>query len=148
MTYLELIAAIAAAEKEQGIDKLDSVSREIIQTVASANMMNVRMRMKDLSKVATFPTIHTHLKMLIDDGWITREEDATDKRVALLRITPRTQETLQKISDTLDSPPGHIRRGSCESCISKIRSLAFSEFERKYREFEKEFKERAQAPAP
>lgn len=148
MTYLELIAAIAAAEKEHGINQLDPVSREILQAVASANMMNVRMRMKDLGKVATFPTIQTHLKTLIDDGWIAREEDATDKRVALLRITPKAQEMLQKISDTLDSPPGHIRRESCESCISRIRALAFSEFERKYREFEKEFKQPATRAAP
>lgn len=148
MTYLELIAAIAAAEKQHGISELDPVSREILQVVASANMMNVRMRMKDLGKVATFPTIQTHLKSLMDDGWIAREDDATDKRVALLRITPKTREMLERISDTLDSPPGHARRESCENCISKIRALAFAEFERKYREFEQEFKHPAHPLVP
>lgn len=139
MTYLELIAAIAAAEKEHGINQLDPVSREILQVVASANMMNVRMRMKDLSKVATFPTVQAHLKILIEGGWIAREDDVTDKRVALLRITPKAEEILQKISATLDSPSGHPSRESCQACISRIRSLAFAEFERKYHEFEKDF---------
>lgn len=148
MTYLELIAAIAAAEKEHGIDRLDPISREILQVVASANMMNVRMRMKDLDKVATFPTIQAHLKTLIDDGWIIREEDAADKRVALLRITPKAQDMLQKVSDTLDGPPVHVKRGSCESCISKIRALAFAEFERKYREFERDFNTPARPGTP
>jgi len=136
MTYLELIAAIAAAEKEHGINELDPVSREILQVVASANMMNVRMRMKDLSKVATFPTVQAHLKILIEDDWIAREDDVTDKRVALLRITPKAEEMLKKISATLDNPSS---RESCQSCISRIRALAFAEFERKYHEFEKEF---------
>ena len=141
MTYLELLAAIAAAEKQHGLSDLDQVSREILQTIASANMMKVRMRMKDLAKVATFPTVHAHLAKLIESGWVERLDDETDGRVALLRITPRTEEMLRNISETLDSPPGHIRRESCESCISKVRALAFSEFERKYREFERDFKQ-------
>jgi DNA-binding MarR family transcriptional regulator len=140
MTYLELLAAISAAEKQNGISDLDHVSRDILQTIASANMMNVKMRMKDLAEIATFPTVQAHLAKLIEGGWVERMNDETDGRVALLRITPRAEQVLRNISDTLDNPPGYIRRDTCESCISKVRALAASEFERKYREFERDFK--------
>jgi DNA-binding MarR family transcriptional regulator len=141
MTYLELLAAIAAAEKQHGISDLDHVSREILTTIASANMLRVKIRIKDLAKVATFPTIHIHLAKLIETGWVERLDDESDGRVALLRITPRTEGILRRISETLDNHPEYIRREPCESCISKVRALAFSEFERKYREFEREFKQ-------
>ncbi len=141
MTYLELLAAIATAETQHGISELDDISREILTTIASANMIGVKMRMKDLAKVATFPTVHAHLAKLIETGWVEREDDGSDGRVALLRITPRTKEILRKISETLDSHPEYTRQMPCETCISKVRALAFSEFERKYREFERDFKQ-------
>lgn len=141
MTYLELLAAIAAAESQHGISELDDISREILTTIASANMIGVKMRMKDLAKVATFPTVHAHLAKLIETGWVEREDDESDGRVALLRITPRTKEILGKISETLDNHPEYTRQMPCETCISKVRALAFSEFERKYREFERDFKQ-------
>jgi DNA-binding MarR family transcriptional regulator len=141
MTYLELLAAVAAAEQKHGISELDHVSREILTSIASANMIGVKVRIKDLAKVATFPTVHTHLAKLIETGWVERQDDQSDGRVALLRITPRTEETLRKISETLDNHPEYIRRQPCDTCISKVRALAFAEFERKYREFEREFKQ-------
>ena len=141
MTYLELLAAIAAAESQHGISELDDISREILTTIASANMIGVKMRMKDLAKVATFPTVHAHLAKLIETGWVEREDDESDGRVALLRITPRTKEILRNISETLDSHPEYTRQMPCETCISKVRALAFSEFERKYRVFERDFKQ-------
>ncbi len=141
MTYLELLAAISAAERQHGISDLDHISRDILQTIASANMMNVKMRMKDLAEIATFPTVQAHLAKLIEGGWVERMSDETDGRVALLRITPRAEEMLHNISNTLDNPQGYVRRDSCESCITKVRALAFSEFERKYRELERDFKQ-------
>ena len=141
MTYLELLAAISAAEKQHGISDLDHISRDILQTIASANMMNIRMRMKDLDEIATFPTVQAHLAKPIESGWVERLIDETDGRVARLRITPRTEEMLRNISETLDNPSGYVRRGSCESCITKVRALAMSEFERKYRAFERDIKQ-------
>lgn len=139
MSYLELIAAIAAAEREQGIDELDAVSRHILQSIATANQAGVRMRMKDLSTLATFPTLHAHVQKLVDTGWIERTADETDHRAILLRVTPMATEVFRRLSDMLDGPPVRIGHESCPACVSRIRSLAFSEFDRKYREFASQF---------
>ena len=144
MTYLELITAIADAERECGISDLDPISREILKIVASSSMSNTKVRMKDLIKVGTFPTLQSHVTTLVEAGWIERHDDEGDKRVTLLRITPKSLSAFQRISDKLHEPPGITKRDQCTSCLPQIREKAFAAYERKFREFEVEFKEQDQ----
>ena len=136
MTYLELIATIASAEREHGINELDVVSRQILQTIACANAAGHRMHMKDLSPIATFPTLHSHVQRLIDTGWLEKTADETDRRATLLHISPKATDVFRKLTEALDSPAAYVKRDSCPSCVAKIRAQAFAEFDRQQRAFD------------
>ena len=101
MFYLKLSRAIETAELDHGISKFDSISKEILKRVASADEMTRKLMMKDLSDLGSFPTIQAHLSKLIELGWIERRDDATDKRAVLLVVAPRAREALQAISEGL-----------------------------------------------
>jgi hypothetical protein len=135
MTYLDLIATIASAEREHGIHEIDVVSRQILQTIAVANIAGDRMHMKDLSAIATFPTLHSHVQRLIDTGWLDKTADETDRRATLLHITPKAMDVFRKLTEALDSPAAYVRRDSCPACVAKIRAQAFAEYDRQQREF-------------
>lgn len=139
MTYLELILSIEAAEKKNGIAKLDSISKEILKIIAAGEMSSRKVRMSDLSSVATFPTIKAHLKVLLDGGWIERADDESDKRIALLLITSRTRLVFEEITEALHAGPGLTRRSHGESFSSSTELQAFSELESKFNEFKENF---------
>jgi DNA-binding MarR family transcriptional regulator len=136
MTYLELIATIASAEKQHGIHELDVLSRQILQTIASANMAGDRVHMKDISWIATFPTLHSHVQRLIDTGWLDKTADESDRRATLLHITPRAMDVFRKLTEALDSPAAYVKRDSCPACIAKIRAQALAEHDRQPPEFD------------
>ena len=72
MKYVKLKAAILAAEKEQGLDGLDFLSREILHLIASANVSGVKLRVSDVTKDAVFgtsPTVYARLNKLVEGGW-------------------------------------------------------------------------------
>ena len=104
MKYVKLKAAILAAEKEQGLDGLDFLSREILHLIASANVSGVKLRVSDVTKDAVFgtsPTVYARLNKLVEGGWIVKKADEDDKRVALIQITSMAREKLKKISKAL-----------------------------------------------
>lgn len=135
MSYVNLIAAISAAEKENGLATLDAISKEILQMIACASLAHGKIRVSDITREghSTFPTVIGRLRKLADDGWITRTEDPEDKRVVLLDITPKTQAVFDKIYDSLDAHQRGIQRLNCEACAANIRAQAFSEFENRLR---------------
>lgn len=105
MKYVKLKTAIAAAEKEHGIHSLDFVSREILHTIASANLMDVRCRVSDVVKEEIFgtpPTVYARLNKLVEGGWIVKKEDEEDRRAALLEITPMARAKFKKMSKALE----------------------------------------------
>jgi hypothetical protein len=105
MKYVEMKTAIAAAERKHGVHSLDLVSREILQTIASANLSNTKIRVTDIKNMdvfGTLPTILTRLKTLIEGGWIMRKEDPDDARIVLLEITPKARAVFNKISKALE----------------------------------------------
>lgn len=133
MSYVNLIAAIAAAEKEQGLHTLDALSKDILQMVACADMMHRKIRVSDIMKDVhtTFPTVITHLRKLAEDGWVTKIEDPSDRRVILLHLTPKTQKAFDAIYDKLAGQHTEIKRSNCDACIANIRAQAFGEFEQR-----------------
>jgi len=135
MSYVNLISAISAAEKEHGLGALDVISKEILQMIACASLTHGKIRVSDITREghSTFPTVIGRLRKLADDGWITRTEDPEDKRVMLLDITPRTQAVFDMIYDSLDAHQLGVQRFNCQACAANMRAQAFSEFENRLR---------------
>ena len=130
MTYLELITALAAAERNHGIGALEPLSRAILHAIAAAAGAGGRMRMKDLDKLASFPTAQAHVQKLCDGGWIEKFTDPDDRRLILLRLTCKAQAAFDAMTVELNSAPNHIGRQSCASCIAEVRALALEDMER------------------
>ena len=101
MFYLKLTKAIENAESDHGISKFDSISKEILKRVASADETTCLLMMKDLSDLGSFPTIQNHLNSLIELGWIERHYSENDKRVVNLSVAPTARQALNAISDGL-----------------------------------------------
>ena len=105
MKYVEMKTAIAAAEREYGISSLDFVAREILQTIASANLLKMKIRLtdvKDMDVFGTLPTVLNRLNKLVEGGWIVKKQDPDDGRTLLLEITPKTRAVFNKISKALE----------------------------------------------
>ena len=136
MSYVNLIAAISAAEKENGLGTLDAISKEILQMIACASLTQGKIRVSDITKQghSTFPTVNGRLHKLADDGWITRTEDQEDKRVVLLAITSKAEAVFKKIYESLEAHHLVIQRLNCEACAANIRAQAFSEYEHRLRD--------------
>ncbi len=105
MKYMDLKTAIAETEKQHGIHSLDFVSREILHFIASANLLNKKVRVTDIHNENLFgsaPTIYSRLNRLVASGWIERKEDDNDGRTILLQITSRTRDRFKKMSKALE----------------------------------------------
>lgn len=135
MSYVNLISAIAAAEKQHGLAGLDIISKEILQMIACASLVHDKIRVSDIIRDghATFPTVISRVRKLAEDGWITRTEDPDDKRVILLGITPHTQAVFNRIYDSLEGHHTDIKRANCDACVSNIRAQALAEFQGRLR---------------
>ena len=103
MSHVNLTAAIAAADKEQGLHTPDRLSRDILQRVVCAGMLHQTTRVGDIIRDgnSTFPAVINHLRSLGEDGWITRSENPDDVRVILLHITLQIQAAFDRIDDKL-----------------------------------------------
>ena len=104
MKYVTLKAAIAAAENRHGLHDIDPTTREMLLTIASANMAHTKIRVSDISNkriYGTLPTVLTRLQKLVEAGWIERKMDPKDGRVVLLHVTSKTKLIFDKISKTL-----------------------------------------------
>lgn len=98
---MKLKSAIAKAEKQYGLHEIDPNSREILQTIAAANVLDTKIRASDIRNAnvfGTLPTVLTRLQKLVDEGWIDRKQDAEDGRVVLLEITAKCRTKFKKIS--------------------------------------------------
>ena len=58
---------------------------------------------KELSDMASFPTIQSYLKPLIEADWIEKHDALNDKRVRLLSTSLKAQQTVQLMSEELNS---------------------------------------------
>jgi DNA-binding MarR family transcriptional regulator len=104
MKYIELKDTIAEAERKHGVHKIDPTSRELLQTIASANLSSTKIRVSDIKNeqvFGTLPTVLTRLQKLVEAGWIERKEDAEDGRVVLLQVTATAKSIFKKISKAL-----------------------------------------------
>lgn len=102
--YIQLKDAIAQAERRHGVHDIDPTSRELLQTIASANLSSTKIRVSDIKNeqvFGTLPTVLTRLQKLVEAGWIERKEDAEDGRVVLLQVTSKAKSIFRKISKTL-----------------------------------------------
>jgi len=133
MSYVNLIAAIAAAERQNGLDTLDTISKEILQMIASADLTHGKIKVSDVTRAghSTFPTVINRLRKLEDEGWISRSDDPEDKRAHLLHITPKTQAVFDRIYDGLSAQQALVQRSNCEACVAHVRAQAFAEFEKR-----------------
>jgi DNA-binding MarR family transcriptional regulator len=104
--YVELKAVIAAAEEKHGLDVLDLSSREILNHIANANLLKQKIMVSDIKnkeRFGTHPTIINKLNKLAKGGWIERYKDETDKRVVLLRVTPKARTVFKRLSNALEA---------------------------------------------
>lgn len=133
MSYINLIAAIAAAERENGLDSLDVISKEILQMIACADLTHGKIKVSDITREghATFPTVINRLRKLEEEGWISRVDDPGDKRAHLLHITPRTQAVFDRIYDSLGAHQELAQRTNCAACVANVRAQAFTDFEKR-----------------
>jgi DNA-binding MarR family transcriptional regulator len=104
MKYITLKQNIARAERQHGLHEIDPSTREILQTIASANLSNMKIRVTDVQSqkvFGTLPTVLTRLQKLVEAGLVERKEDTEDRRVVLLQITSRAKSIFKKISKAL-----------------------------------------------
>jgi len=104
MKYIQLKEAIAKAERAHGVHELDPSTREILQTIAAANLAETKIRVSDIKNenvYGTLPTVLSRLQKLVNAGFIERREDADDRRVVLLQITSKAKTVFKKISKAL-----------------------------------------------
>ena len=102
--YVHLKEAIAEAEKKHGLYDIDPSTREVLQTIASANLADTKIRVSDIKNqevYGTLPTVLSRLQKLIEAGWIEKKADKEDGRVVLLEITPKAKSLFKKISKAL-----------------------------------------------
>lgn len=103
MTYVKLSRAIEDAEENCGLSRFDPISREIFKRIIYAELNNRMLMIKELSDMASFPTIQSYLKPLIEADWIEKHDALNDKRVRLLSTSPKAQQTVQLMSEELNS---------------------------------------------
>lgn len=103
MTYVKLSRAIEDAEENCGLSKFDPISREIFKRIIYAELNNRMLMIKELSDMASFPTIQSYLKPLIEADWIEKHDALNDKRVRLLSTSLKAQQTVQLMSEELNS---------------------------------------------
>jgi len=105
MNYVELKSAMKKAEERCGLRELDFPTRELLHTIAHENSEYDTVRFSDLKELnsnGSGPTLLTRLNRLVDGGWIVRRQDKQDKRVVLLKISPKARSAFQKISKALE----------------------------------------------
>ena len=139
MNYLQLMDAIAGAERRCGVAELDALSREMLRLIASAHMKHGKVRMTDLRRFGSFPTIQNHVERLVLGDWIERVEDDKDRRIVVLSPLPKTMETIQAITEDLHRPPGITLRGDCMSCHDELRHHALAEMDAVVEEYKARF---------
>jgi DNA-binding MarR family transcriptional regulator len=102
--YVHLKEAIAKAEKQHGLYEIDPSTREILQTIASANLSDTKICVSDTKNeqvFGTLPTVLARLQKLVEAGWIERRADPDDGRVVLLRLTFKAKSIFKKISKAI-----------------------------------------------
>lgn len=103
MTYVKLSKAIEDAEKNCGLSRFDPISKEIFKRIIYAELNNRMLMIKELSDMASFPTIQSYLKPLIEAEWIEKHDALNDKRIRLLSTSPKAQQTVELMSAELNS---------------------------------------------
>lgn len=92
--------------QEQGAIDLDEKSRSIIYAVAAAETRGEKINQNGLLK-ALKPKSHmpilSRLNALIRLGWLAKEVDATDGRMKIVRLTPKSIAMLNLMSKTIRS---------------------------------------------
>ena len=105
MEYVRLKTAIAAVEKKHGLEDLDLTSREMLNTIASANLTGIKIKVSDLRRENTFgalPTVLSRLKKLVEGGWIEKKKGEEHRGIVLLQITPMARNAFTRLSKALE----------------------------------------------
>ena len=139
MNYLQLMETVAGAEGRSELSILDALSREMLRAIASTHMNSGKVRMTDLRRFGSFPTIHNHVEMLVLGDWIERREDKNDRRIVLISPLPKAIEAIQSITEDLNRPPGITLRGDCMSCHETLRHHVLAEMDAVFEESKKHF---------
>lgn len=138
MYYLRLMDTIAGAERRSGLSALDVLPREMLRLIVSAHMQSKPVRMTDLRRFGSFPTIKSNVDLLVSGGWIERIGDDKDRRTVRLCPRPKSVDAIRATTDALKAALGPALRDDCNSCLDKIlteMSSALDEQKRRLREF-------------
>ena len=95
------------ALREQGvIEELDEKSRNIIYAVAAAEKRGEKINQNGILK-ALKPKSHmpilSRLNALTRTGWLAKEIDPADRRMKIMRLTPKSVAMLNLMSKTIRS---------------------------------------------
>ena len=142
MNYIQLMETVAMAEGRSGLSELDALSREMLRMIASTHMNSGKVRMTDLRRFGSFPTVQNHVEMLVSGDWIEKREDNNDRRIVLLSPLPKAIAAIQAITEDLHRPPGITLRGDCKLCHDKLRHHALAEMDLAIEEYKARFLKR------
>lgn len=84
---------------------LSAYQRDVLAAVATleppAASKTIKHRVAEIRGESPTPYAYQILDLLVDDGWLTRRTDETDKRVALFRLTEKATAALTHHFDLL-----------------------------------------------
>lgn len=118
--------------QEQGaFEDLDDKSRNIIYVVAAAEARGERINQKIILKVLK-PKSHmpilSRLNALVRTGWLAKEIDPADRRMKIMRLTPKSVAMLNLMSKTIRSvvkPVTAIAAGLMAMCLACGKSTIY-----------------------
>ena len=87
-------------------DPLDPISRDILLHVSAKSDAGERMRVSDIrfnSQFGSPATALGRLQRLIDDGWLAASPDPDDGRAQLLRLSPKSEKEIRRLSKNIKS---------------------------------------------
>ena len=100
MRFLQLLKVIEETEMQE---MLTPVEEQMIKVIAIANDRRQRLSVKDLMSmdaIASPATIHKHLKMMREKGWIFLQ-DTEDARRKQLYLTPQAMSHFDRIGKAI-----------------------------------------------
>jgi len=101
---LEVNRLIQTVEAQNGVNGLGMLARTILYFIADAEFEKRRVRVSDLTTNAAFgspPTVLSRLTELEGSGWISYKNDAEDRRIKLVMLTPAARRAFAKMSKQL-----------------------------------------------
>lgn len=103
--FLRIKAILKAIESDEGLDGLDSVSRDLLNYILQKHSESQILRVTDLTANLSFgspATVYGRLARLQTDGWIKTTTPADDGRVKIVVPSNKALGSLGRMSVALN----------------------------------------------